>query len=276
MTDPGSSRSMHTADINGLRIAYRRAGSGEPLVLLHGFICDSRVWQPQLDALSTDFDVIAWDCPGCGESSDPPEEFSMAEFADCLARFLDEIGVRSAHVLGLSWGGVLLMEFHRRHRERVKSAILAGTYAGWTGSLGPEAAEQRLARCLDESTRPAADWVPEWVPEAFSPSAPPELLRRYADIMWDFHPVGFRAMSRAGLPDFSDALSGIDAPTLLIWGEGDSRSPVSNGEKIRDIIRGARLAVIPGAGHVSNMEQPARFNAEVAKFIHNLESQGAK
>jgi pimeloyl-ACP methyl ester carboxylesterase len=276
MKTPGSSPNMRSAGVNGLRVAYRRAGSGPPLVLLHGFICDSRVWRPQIDALSTDFDVIAWDCPGCGESSDPPEEFSMAQFADCLAGLLDEVGVKSAHLLGLSWGGTLIMEFHRRFPERVRSAILANTYAGWTGSLGPEAAEQRLRRCLEESAKPAADWIPEWVPEAFSPSAPKDLLRDYAEIMSDFHPVGFRAMSRAVTPDFRDALSQIDVPTLLIWGAEDSRSRLSNGEMMCDSIRGARLAVIPKAGHVSNMEQPVRFNAEVARFIHDLESQGAK
>ena len=261
---------MLTANVNGLRIAYQRAGSGPPLVLLHGFICDSRVWQPQIEALSTDFDVIAWDCPGCGESSDPPEEFSMAEFADCLAGFLDEIGVSSAHLLGLSWGGTLIMEFHRRFPARLRSAVLVDTYAGWTGSLGPEQAKQRLSRCLEESEKRVADWIPEWVPEAFSPSAPKELLNDYADIMADVHPVGFRAMSRAVTPDFREALSQIDVPTLLIWGADDSRSPLSNAEKIRDGIPDARLVVIPGAGHVSNMEQPELFNAEVREFIMSL------
>lgn len=258
---------MPSTDVNGLRIAYRRAGSGPPVVLLHGFICDSRVWRPQIEGLSRDFDVMAWDCPGGGESSDPPEDYTMSQFADCLAGFLDEIGVPSAHLVGLSWGGTLIMEFNRRFPERVRSVVLAGTYAGWTGSLGREAAEQRLARCLGESEKPADEWVPQWVPEAFSSSAPKELLNEYAAIMSDFHPVGFRAMSRAVTPDFRDALSQIEAPTLLIWGDDDSRSPLSNAEMIRESIPGARFVVIEGAGHVSNMEQPERFNAEVRGFV---------
>lgn len=258
---------MLSTEVNGLRIAYQRAGSGPPLVLLHGFISDSRVWRAQIKDLSRDFDVIAWDCPGCGESSDPPEEFSMLQFADCLAGLLDAVGVSSAHLLGLSWGGTLIMEFYRKHPDRVRSVILAGTYAGWTGSLGREAAEQRLARCLRESELPAEEWVPQWVPEAFSASAPKELLDEYVTIMSDFHPVGFRAMSRAVTPDFRDALSQIGVPALLIWGGGDTRSPLSNAEMMRDSIPGARLVEIPDAGHVSNMEQPERFNAEVREFV---------
>jgi pimeloyl-ACP methyl ester carboxylesterase len=258
---------VREVDVNGIRIAYERAGLGETLVLLHGFICDSRAWRPQIEELSSDFDVVAWDAPGCGKSSDPSEEFTMGEFADCLAALLDSLAVSAAHLLGLSWGGTLALEFHRRYTGRVRSLILADAYAGWTGSLGAGAAKQRLERCLRESQMPAAEWVPQWVPEAFSGGAPRELLDEYASIMSDFHPAGFRAMSRAVTPDFREALRAVSVPTLLIWGAEDSRSPVSCGEDMRQLIPGSRLAVIPQAGHVSNLEQPDRFNAVVREFI---------
>jgi pimeloyl-ACP methyl ester carboxylesterase len=257
--------SFHTRD--GIRIAYERAGNGPPLILLHGFIVDRRTWRPQIEDLSRDFDVIAWDAPGCGESSDPPEEFSMAEFANCLNELMEHAGVTWAHLLGLSWGGTLAVEFHRMYPEKALSLILADTYAGWTGSLGREAAEQRLARCLRESELSAEEWVPEWAPDAFSSGAPKDLVGEFAAIMSDFHPVGFRAMSRAVFPDFSTHIENIEVPALLIWGEGDSRSPLSVGEMMRDRIRGSKLVVIPAAGHVSNIEQPERFNAEVRSFL---------
>ena len=235
-------------------------------MLLHGFIADSRVWRPQMEELSGDFDLIAWDAPGCGQSSDPDENFSMSEFADCLAGLLENISVSSAHVLGLSWGGTLALEFCRRHWGRAVSLILADTYAGWTGSLGEEAAAQRLARCLRESEMPAEEWVPQWVPDAFSGAAPQAVLDELASIMSNFHPVGFRAMSRALMPDFREVLPLIDVPTLLMWGDDDRRSPLCSGEEMCDSIRDARLVVIPCAGHVSNMEQPQRFNAEIREF----------
>jgi pimeloyl-ACP methyl ester carboxylesterase len=262
-----------TAD--GLRIAYERAGVGPPLVLLHGFIVDRRMWRPQIRDFSTDFDVIAWDAPGSGESSDPPEEFTMAQFASCLAAVMDDAAVSSAHILGLSWGGTLALQFHSMYPTRVKSLVLAGAYAGWTGSLGSDQALQRLERCLRESEAPADDWVPQWVPEGFSPRAPQKLLEDFAPIMRDFHPVGFRAMSRAVAPDFSSTLSQIDVPTLLLWGQDDRRSPLHAGEMMRDEIAGSRLVVIPDAGHLSNLEQPERFNNEVRSFIQALRSKSA-
>jgi pimeloyl-ACP methyl ester carboxylesterase len=82
--------------------------------------------------------------------------------------------------------------------------------------------------------------------------------------------MGFRAMSRAFAGDFSAILPIVSVPTLVVWGEADSRSPLGAGEAIRDGIRGAEMVVIPGAGHVSNMEQPERFNSEVRTFLQNL------
>jgi pimeloyl-ACP methyl ester carboxylesterase len=231
------------------------------------------MWRRQVVDLSGDFDVIAWDIPGSGESADPPEEFSMLQFAECLADLMDHAHITAAHLLGLSWGGTLALVFHERFPARVRSLILADTYAGWTGSLGAEAAAQRLNRCLQESRRPPDAWVSQWVPEGFSPAPPQHLMEELSAVMWDFHPVGFRAMSRAVHPDFSDALALVNVPTLLIWGQDDSRSPLACGEKMREQISGARLVVIPEAGHLSNMEQPERFNEEVRKFLLSVEKE---
>jgi pimeloyl-ACP methyl ester carboxylesterase len=261
---------VERATVDGLNITCQRAGSGPPLVLLHGFIADSRAWRRQIEEFSRDFDLIAWDAPGCGASSDPGEDFSMAEFADCLAGLLGELGVEAAHLCGLSWGGTMALEFYRRHPARVRSLILADSYAGWTGSLGEEAAKERLARCLRESEMAPGDWVPHWVPHAFSDGAPQGLLNELQTIMWDFHPVGFRAMSRAVAGDFREILPNVKVPTLLIWGDDDKRSPLSCGEAMREAIPGARLVVIPNAGHVSNMEQPEAFNVAVREFLAAL------
>src|SRR5438132_229180 len=118
-------------EAGGQSIAYRRVGVGPALVLLHGFLCDSRVWRRQLEELPDRFTVIAWDAPGAGSSSEPPDRFTVTDWAGCLAEFLDAIGVGRAHLLGLSWGGMLAQEFYRLHPARVLSLILADTYAGW-------------------------------------------------------------------------------------------------------------------------------------------------
>jgi len=253
--------------IDGHSIAYRSRGAGPPLVLLHGFLCDSRVWRRQLEDLSDRFTVVAWDAPGAGQSSDPPDTFTIADWAAALAAFLDAIGIDRAHVLGLSWGGLLAQEFYRQHPARVRTLILADTYAGWKGSLGAEVAAQRLARCVRESTLPAAEFVAGWVPHEFFMDASPELRDEMADVVAAFHPLGFRLMARAlAENDTTDLLASIEVPTLLLWGEGDQRAPLAVAERFRSLIPRGELAVIPQAGHVSNMEQPGEFDAQVRRF----------
>ncbi len=96
--------------VGGLRIGFRRAGEGPPLVLLHGGLGDSRAWRDQIEELSDEFAVVAWDAPGCGASSDPPETFRLADYADCLARFIKALKLRHPHVLGHSFGAGLALE----------------------------------------------------------------------------------------------------------------------------------------------------------------------
>jgi pimeloyl-ACP methyl ester carboxylesterase len=256
------------AEVGGRSIAYRIAGNGPPIILLHGFLCDSRVWEPQLADLSDAFTVIAWDAPGAGESSDPGDPFTTTDWAHCLADFLDVLGIGSAHVLGLSWGGMLAQELYRLHPERAAALILADTYAGWKGSLPAEAVEKRLARCLAESELPKAAFVARWVPvEFFTDAAGQKAREVMAAVVADFHPHGFRLMARAlAETDTSAVLPTIAVPTLLLWGDADVRSPMTVAGQFRDAIPGAQLAIIAGAAHVSNLEQPDEFNAHVRRF----------
>lgn len=258
---------MLRAEVNGLSVAYERTGDGPALVLLHGFTIDSRMWRPQLESLSDQFTVIAWDAPGAGQSPDPLETFGIGNWADCLAGLLDAAGVQRAHILGLSWGGILAQEFYRRHSARVLSFVLADTYAGWKGSLPEPVVEERLAACLRDASLPPGEFVPKYLPGMFSESATQEVREELASIMSDFHPVGFRLMATASAQaDTRDLLPNIRVPTLLVWGDADKRSPMSVAYQIRDAIPGARLAVISGAGHVSNLEKPAQFNTIVRDF----------
>jgi pimeloyl-ACP methyl ester carboxylesterase len=258
---------MLRADVHGLSVAYERVGQGPALVLLHPFLFDSRAWRPQLEELSSDFTVIAWDAPGAGRSADPPEPFAIGEWADCLVGLLDVAGIRRAHIAGLSWGGVLAQEVYRRDRARVLSLVLADTTAGWAGSLGAAAAETRLASCVRDSTLPPAELVSRYLPEMHGPAAPQDVRDELATIMSEFHPAGFRLMARSlADSDTRDLIAEIDVPTLLVWGEADVRTPLSVAHDLHRRIPGARLAVIPETGHVSNVEAPARFNAEVLEF----------
>lgn len=253
--------------IEDVTIAYREAGGGVPLVLLHGFLCDSRCWRPQLSDLADEFRTIAWDAPGAGGSSDPAETFATADFVACLVQFLDSLGIERAHVLGLSWGAILAQEFYRQHSGRVRTLVLAGAYAGWRGSLPEPVWRERLANCLADADGPREALVAKLLPGMFTDAAPPELRAEFSSIASDFHPSGFRLMSLSSAEvDTRDLLPHIEVPTLLVWGEQDRRSPLHVAEQFRAAIPGAQLAVIPDAGHVCNMERPAAFNAYVRDF----------
>ncbi len=258
---------LTAAEVDGNRLAYRQAGHGAALVLLHGFLCDSRCWRPQLAGLADRFRVVAWDAPGAGSSADPPEPFTTADYAHCLAAFLDAIGVERPHVVGLSWGGILAQEFYRLYPERPRSLVLADTYGGWKGSLPEEVCTARLAGCLADAAGPAQAVVAKFVPGVFTAAASDDLRAEFSGIVSEFHPVGFRLMSLSSAQmDTRDLLSRIAVPTLVLWGADDRRSPMHVAEQLADAIPNAELAVIANAGHLSNMEQPEAFNAHVRRF----------
>lgn len=262
---------LRHVDVRGRAIAYRRAGSGAPLILLHGFLCDSRVWRPQLSELGDEFDIVAWDAPGAGHSPDPPDRFALADWASCLASFLEALGLAPAHIVGLSWGGLLAQELYRLAPDRIRTLVLADTYAGWKGSFGDEVAQQRLARCERESSLPADEFVSVWVPvEFFTDSVPPDVVEEMAAIVRDFHPRGFRLMARSlAETDTTELLPNIDVPTLLLWGDGDRRSPLDVAAAFEAAVPRAELRVIEAAGHVSNMQRPKEFNAHVRRFTRS-------
>jgi pimeloyl-ACP methyl ester carboxylesterase len=260
---------MHRVDVDHRSIFYRDEGEGPALVLLHGFLCDSRAWAPQLRDLSDGYRVVAWDAAGAGASDDPPETFTITDWAEDLARLLDALALEEAHIVGLSWGGLVAQAFYGRHPSRVRSLVLSDTYAGWKGSLAADAVEKRLARCLSESELPPAELVARWVPmEFFTETVSDEVTSAMAAIVFDFHPRGFRLMARSlAENDTTSLLPTIRVPTLLLWGEGDQRSPIEVAERFRDAIPNAELQIIPGAGHVSNMEQPDLFTSHVRRFL---------
>jgi pimeloyl-ACP methyl ester carboxylesterase len=260
---------MEQVEVAGLRIAYERAGAGPPLVLLHGGLSDSREWRRQMPAFAEQFDVIAWDAPGCGRSSDPPEEgYGLADYADCIACLMAQLELDRPHVLGLSFGSGLAIELYRRHPEIPRSLILASAYAGWKGSLPPKEVEARLQGALRDSYRPPDELVKEWLPSLRSESTPPEAVDEMVEIMSEFHPVGARTMVRAfAEADLRDVLPSIEVPTLLLYGERDQRSPLNIAAELHDRIPNSELLVIPGAGHMSNYDDDVRFNDAVLTFL---------
>jgi len=253
-----------------LRIAYERAGSGPALVLLHGYVGDGpTTWRGQLDGLSDEFTVVAWDAPGAGRSSDPPERFGLDAYARCLAGFVEKLRLGTACVAGLSFGGILALALQRRHPAKASALVLASAYAGWAGSLPPAVAEQRLRQALALADGTPQEFVGALLPTMFSKTMSRETVDDFRASMQAFHPCGFRAMARASAEDVRDVLPHINVPTLLIYGGRDIRAPLMIGETLHAAISGSRLVVLPNAGHICNVEVPDEFNDAVRTFLHN-------
>lgn len=263
---------MNSVEVGGLRVAYRRAGEGPALVLLHGGMGDSREWLRQLEGLADEFTVVAWDAPGCGGSSDPPATFRLPDYTDCLAGFIQALGLGRPHVGGLSWGGGLALELYRRHPRLPGSLVLASAYAGWAGSLPPEVVAERLERVMGEAELPPEQWVRGYLPGLFTDSAPSELVEEALEMMLDVRPAGMRPMVQGfAEADLRDVLPHIQVPTLLLYGDFDRRStPEVVAHDLNEQIPGSRLVVMPGVGHQSNMVAPDRFNAEVRNFLRSV------
>ncbi len=254
--------------MNGLEIAYRRLGEGPPLVLVHGAADDGRGWQPQLVALSDEFTVVAWDEPGAGGSSDLPPDFSLADYAHCLAALIEALALGPAHVAGLSWGGTVAQELYRHHPELVATLILADTYAGWKGSLPAEEVRARVTDAQEMLAAPSAQFDSR-LPGLFAGDPPGEFVALREEIAAGVRRLTLRRQLRVmAEADQRDLLPHISVPTLLIWGELDARSPLTVARQFQQAIPTAQLVVIPDAGHMSNLEQPGPFSDAVREFCH--------
>lgn len=259
---------MDSVDLDGLSVAYECSGNGPPLVLLHGYVGDGpTTWQRQLEDLSDEFMVVAWDAPGAGRSTDPPEDFGIAGYADCLAKFIDRLNLRNPDIVGLSFGGALAIEFSRRHPSVPASLVLASAYAGWAGSLPREAAQQRLQQALALSELDSDKLVDALLPTMFAASAPPELVDAFGAAIRRVHPAGFRAMARASAEDLREALPLISVRTLLVYGSKDVRAPLAVANALASAIADSTLVVLPGAGHVCNIDAAEDFNRTVRGFL---------
>lgn len=263
---------MPTAQVDGVRLHYLEVGTGEPaVVLLHAFPLHAEQWGPQLACLSSNHRVIAPDLKGFGRSDAPPDRhaYTMESYASEVATLLEQLGVTRAVVGGLSMGGYVTFEFLRRYRDMAVGVVLADTRALADSREVLERRSSQQAQVERGETSALIDALLEGLLSSSTKHSRPELVAYVRSLMAATPPAGIigalEAMKRR--PDSTADLSSIDVPTLVLVGEEDALSPPDVVTDFQSQIGGSRLAVLPRAGHLSNLEAPDDFNAAVVDFL---------
>jgi pimeloyl-ACP methyl ester carboxylesterase len=247
-------------------------GEGTPVLLLHAFPLDSRMWLPQVEALAG-YQVIVPDLRGFGAARAMAGERSDIELlADDVARLLDQRKLERVVLCGLSLGGYVALAFARRHPERLGGLLLLDTNAGVDSE---EARADRLAMA-DRVLAEGVGFMPEvMLPRLLGETSRrerPEVLRQVTETILDQDPRGIAAAQRgmAERPDATASLAQIDVPTLVIVGAEDQLTGPDEARTIAEAVRDARLVQVPGAGQLVNLEQPGPVNEALLDFLAPL------
>jgi len=251
------------------KLAHQSRGSGPTLVLLHAFPFDRRMWSEELARLSDVRRVIAVDLRGFGESPLWGEP-TIDELGDDVVALLDELGVPMASVCGLSMGGYVALSIVERHRGRVAALVLADTRAAADSDVAKLAREATMRQVRSDGPAAFLDGVPE---RLLSRHATDDLRQRVRDLCVDRSETILAATrAMAHRPDRTALLPRIDCPTLVVCGGEDTTSPAPEMRSFAAQIPGAEYVEIAGAGHLSNLEAPDRFDEAVARFLaaHDL------
>ena len=262
---------MEHVDVDGMRIAYTRAGSGPQLVMLHGAPSDSRTWQWMIPDLARDHTVVAWDAPGFGKSSDIDDGWRAPDFAHALAAFVAALGLERPHLVGHSFGTMVALSLYLHHRAVPGSLVLVGGYAGWAGSLPPNEVARRLQMFLAMAEL-GDEFDPKSYPGLFSELIPADREIALTAMMRDnVRPATIRAAGYIGAEtDLRPVLPTIDLPTLVLHGAADARSPLANAEALHAAIPASRLVVLPRLGHACVVEDPEACSAEIRRFVNTV------
>jgi 3-oxoadipate enol-lactonase len=255
-----------------LNLVYDERGQGRPLLFIHGFPFNKAMWQPQLDGLTDLGWLLAPDLRGFG-GTEPGEPASLEQLADDCLGFLQALGAtRPAVVCGLSMGGYIALAFYRRHPDQVAGLILAATRAGVDSEAGKAARDQSIAAALADGAAAVAEAM---LPKLLAPgsyAANPGLIETARSLMESASVAGIVAAQQAMKErlDSTDLLPNIKAPVLILHGTDDQLIPLSEAEAMQTAIPQAHLRLLPQAGHLLNLEQPAPFNQAVRDFVAAL------
>jgi len=277
---------LNEIQIHGHRVAFRSAGEGPLIVLIHGITGRSDQWEPAIEHLASDHRILAPDLLGHGESAKPRGDYSLGAYASAVRDTMVALGHDRATIVGHSLGGGIAMQFAYQFPERCERLVLVSS-----GGLGRE-----VHPLLRASTLPGAEWVMPWLMHARVLGAGEAVGRLLgvlrlqagtdlAEVARGFASLGdaeardaFIETMRAVLDPGGQRVSAVDRlyltealPSLLIWGAADPIIPAEHGRTAHELMPGSRLELLDGVGHFPQLEQPYRFAELLAEFVDDTE-----
>ena len=260
-------------DINGSTFAYGDRGNGLPLVLIHGFPLCRKMWRPQAEALDrAGCRVITPDLRGFGESGLPSGTVSMDVYADDIVALMDHLVIDKAVVGGMSMGGYVLLNLLERYPERVAAPIFIATKAGGDDDAAKAKRTALAEACRAKGILPVAEAFRTILFAPATLADNPELVDEVSGWINAADPLGAAAglIAMRDRKDYVALLGSFSQPALVIGADQDQAVPVENSSIIAEALPEAELCILPGGGHMVNLEQPAGFNKAVLAFLAGL------
>jgi 3-oxoadipate enol-lactonase len=251
----------------GARIHWDEEGSGAPILLIMGLGWASYAWYRSRPVLSEKYRTIALDNRGVGKSDAPPGPYSIAQMAADAAAVLNAARVNTAHIFGVSMGGMIAQEFALQSPNKVRSLILGCTAAG-----GPQAvrAEQEALQVLMTRAQDPEAFAKAIGPFIYDAGTSPARIEEDTAVRRKWYPPAdayFAQLQAIMAWEAYNRLAQISAPTLVIHGENDRLVPPENGKLIAGRIPGAKLVVIPRASHIFTTDQPEAAHRTILEFL---------
>ena len=264
---------MLRARVNGVELVYELNGSGEPLVLIHGAQSDRSIFAGLLPSFTDRFQVLSFDQRGSGQSEKPDMDYTIGLLADDTAALMEEVEFDSAHIIGVSMGGMIAQEFALRHPAKARSLVLGCTTPG-----GPQAVPlsgEGIANAYSTKEMSAEERGRALAEAAFTTGyieAHPEVITAMIEARRNrpIDTVGFgHRMKAAFSHDTYDRLPSIACPTLVLTGKQDALIAWENSQLLAERIPGAGCVVLEPAGHVFWIEQPEQSRRAILDFLHH-------
>jgi pimeloyl-ACP methyl ester carboxylesterase len=269
---------MPLARVDNVGIRYEEAGRGRPLVLVHGFGVSAKAWEAQIPALSRRWRAITYDARGHGRSDAPeqPGAYSQPILVEDLRRLLGHLEISRACILGHSMGANVALALGLTHPELVDGLIICAAGSGSDNPDGWRQASLDLASLVeDRGIEAFADAVLAWPAVARYVAQGPEAAQRFRALLASQRPEGMAGTLRGVLATrppiyaLGPQLRSFTAPVLVVVGEHD-QACLRPSHFMAETFPRAELVVLPGAGHVTPLEDPAAFNAAVERFLERL------